>query len=308
MDVNVLSYTSLDPNPCNEGLHLSEGQPCMSKSILKKLYKLEEELNKDNPNPIPIVPDEELLPTDGSKDAHMIRRLAFALNCDSEYAILTQDVVKKVLTDSEIKKEKTRFKVVGPRLSNVGTEGEKHAYRTLLKWAEVFTFFFPLSNAIYTSNYTKNTLNSNNIMEIISNNYPDIRLLASDISILIENKNLTCGHAIVILIDLRGDDFEEWTIEYFDASGSPPPNVIIPFMEDMKKKLQEFRKNEKHSGPVHIIPVTGMLRHQTTTTECGMHSLIYIRRRLEGISYRMFSKHKIPDSFARSFRRDIFVL
>lgn len=307
MDVNVLSYTSLSPNPCSEDLHLPEGHTCMSKSVLKKLYKLEEELNEDNPKPIPIVRDEELLPSDGSKDANMIRRLAAALDCDSEYDILSKDVVKKVLTDAEIKKEKNRFKVDGPRLSNVGTKGEKHAYRTLLKWSEIFDFFYPLPNAIYAGDYTKNVLNVDKIIEIISDNYPDIRVIASDISILIEEKNVCVGHAIVVLIDIRGDTFEEWTVEYFDASGSPPPDPIIPFLEDMARKLREFRKKEKHTGSVHVVPVTGMLRHQLTTTECGMHSLIYIRRRLEGISHRMFSKYKIPDSFARGFRRDIFV-
>jgi hypothetical protein len=307
MSINILSYTSLSPNPCSEKMNLPLGYPCMSKSILKKLHKLEKELNKDNPNPIPNVVDEEMLPSDGSKDAHMIRRLAATLNCDSEYCILTQDVVKKVLTEDEIKKEKARFKVPGPRLSNVGTEGEKHAYRTLLKWAEVFDFFFPLPNAVYAGDYTRNVLNVDKVMSIINDHYPDIRVLASDMSILIQDKNVCIGHAIVILIDIRGDDFEEWTVEYFDASGSPPPDIIIPFMEDMAKNLREFRKKEKHTGSVHVVPVTGMLRHQMTTTECGMHSLIYIRRRLEGISYRMFSKYKIPDNFAREFRRDIFV-
>jgi hypothetical protein len=74
--MNVLSYTSLSPNPCSEKMNLPQGRPCMSKSSLKKLYKLEKELNKDDPNPTLNVVDEELLPSDGSKDAHMIRRLA----------------------------------------------------------------------------------------------------------------------------------------------------------------------------------------------------------------------------------------
>ena len=43
-----------------------------------------------------------------------------------------------------IKEEKNRFKVHGPRLKNVGTDGQKHAYATLLQWAEVFDFFYPL--------------------------------------------------------------------------------------------------------------------------------------------------------------------
>ena len=292
--MNVLSYSTATPNPCSEHLNITPGSSCLTTSALVKLHKLEKELNKNNPNPIPSIRDEELLPSNGSSDSKMIRRLAAALDCDSEYCIITDDIVKKTLTENEIKEQKQRFKVPGPRLSNVGTEGEKHGYKTLLKWAEVFDFFYPLPHSIYAGEYKRNTLNVDKIMDIIKDNYPDIRLLAADISILIEDRNVCVGHAIVILIDIRGDSFEEWTVEYFDAVGLPPPDILIPFLENMAKALEKFRKKEKQTGSVNVIPVTGMVRHQLTTTECGMHSLIYIRRRLEGISYRAFSKYKFP--------------
>jgi len=306
--MNVLSYTTATPNPCDESLHIVPGKSCISKSSLKKLVPLEIELNQDGPDPVPITRDAELLPSDGSNDSKMIRRLAAALDVESEYNILSSDVVKKVLTDEEIKVEKERFKVPGPRLSNVGTDGEKHAYRTLLKWADLFEFFFPLPNAVYAGEYSRNVLKVDKIMKIIMDFYPDVRVLASEITILIQQSDSCVGHAIVILIDLRGDNFEEWTVEYFDASGAPPVDTVIPFMEDIAKALRKFRQTLEQKGPVNVIPVTAMLRHQLTTTECGMHSLIYIRRRLEGISHKMFSKFKIPDHFAREFRRDIFVV
>lgn len=306
--MNVLSYTTATPNPCDETLNIVPGKPCMSQSTLKKLMSLEKELNINNPNPTPTTRDDELLPSDGSTESKMVRRLAAALDVESEYAILSQDVVKKVLTDNEIKLEKNRFKVPGPRLSNVGTDGEKHAYRTLLKWADLFDFFYPLPNAVYAGERSKHTLDVVKIMKIIEEFYPDIRVIASEITIVIKDETTCVGHAIVVLIDIRGDEFEEWTVEYFDASGAPPIDIIVPFMENMSKALRKFRQKLGHKGEVNVIPVTAMLRHQLTTTECGMHSLIYIRRRLEGINYKMFSKFKIPDSFAKEFRRDIFVL
>lgn len=307
MNINVLSYTSLSPNPCKQSLRLPEGHTCLSKSALKSLGKLEEELNTLDFDPIPLTRDEEMLPTDGSKDAKMIRRLAAKLSVDSEYSLLQTDEVKNVMTPIDVKKEKERFKVHGPRLKNIGTSGRYHAYETMLKWAEVFDFFHPLQHAIYDGTETKNSLDVNKIMKIITTNYPDIRVLAADATIFMHNKDACVAHSIVILIDIRGDNFEDWSVEFFDASGYPPPDIIIPFLENMAKKLKEFRKKEGHKGNVVVAPVTAMLRHQFTTTECGMHSLIYIRRRLEGISYKMFAKYKIPDSFAREFRRDIFV-
>ena len=115
---------------------------------MKKLNKLEEELNKNNKDISPVVIDPELLPSDGSKNANMIRRLAAALDCSSEYCILNSPEVKEVLGENIVNKERKRLKVKGPRLTNVGTDGERHAYRTLLKWSEVFDFFYPLPHIL----------------------------------------------------------------------------------------------------------------------------------------------------------------
>ena len=144
--------------------------------------------------------------------------------------------------------------------------------------------------------------------DIVEEYYPEIRLIAAEVTILIgeENKN-KCGHAVVILIDMRGQKYENWTVEYFDSSGAPPVKEFIPLLGDIASALRDYRKKLKQSGDVKILPVTAMVRHQLTTTECGMHALIYIRRRLEGISAEMFSRYKIPDALAKGFRRDIFV-
>lgn len=305
--MNVLSYTTATPNPCKESLNIRPGSSCLSKNIIKKLYPLEKELNINNNEPIPIVVDEELLPTDGSEDSKMIRRLAAALDCDSEYCVLKSDDVKNILTYAETKEQKNRFKIHGPRLKNVGTDGQKHAYATLLQWADMFDFFYPLPHSIYKKDDNKNLLDVDKVMKIIRERYPEIRVIAADISIIYQKKDICIGHSIVILIDMRGDKFEEWTIEYFDSVGKPPPTILIPFLEKLARELKKYREEIKQTGQIHIIPVTKMLRHQQTTTECGMHSLIYIRRRLEGISYRAFSKFKIPDKFAKEFRREIFV-
>ena len=145
-------------------------------------------------------------------------------------------------------------------------------------------------------------------MKIIKDQYPAVRVIAADISLEIKMDSVCGWHSIVLLIDMRGDTFEEWSIEYFDGSGFPPNEKVSIVMEDLAKELRIFRKKLKQTGEVETVIVSGKLRHQTTTTECGTISLIYIRRRLEGISYKMFSTHKIPDNFAKAFRRDIFVV
>ena len=306
--MNVLSHTSLSQFTCNESLNITPGKPCFSSKILKKLDKLEKELNVQNIYITPIITDQEALPSDGSDESNMIRSLAALLDCSSQFCILQQDSVKELLTIDELKKEKSRFKVRGPRNTNVGTDGEKHAYRVLLQWSEVFNFFYPLPHIIISKTEpSKYKLSVSDIMEIIDNQYPAVRLIAADMSIKISEEDVCGWHAIVLLIDLRGNNNEKWTVEYFDSTGYPPENFISDIMEELANQLRHFRNKLKHKGLVSTIVVSGRLKHQLTSAECGMHSLIYIRRRLEGISYQAFSKYKIPDNFAKEFRRDIFV-
>ena len=306
---NVLSYTTLNPFPCKESLHKTPGSSCFTKKTLHKLNKLEKELNTDKKDYDPVVIDEELLPNDGSVASNMIRRLAAILDCSSEYCLLSNKEVKTVLNDSEIEKEKQQFKIKGPRLRNVGTDGEKHAYRVLLQWSEVFDFFYPFPHVILSeTELSKQKFNVNEFMKIIRDQYPAVRVIAADMSIEIKSEE-TCGwHAVVILIDMRGSSDSEWTIEYFDSAGFPPTIEVSHMMEGLADSLQKFRRKVRQTGEVKTVIVTGRLKHQLTSSECGMHALIYIRRRLEGISYKMFSKYKIPDNFAKEFRRDIFVI
>ncbi len=303
--MNILAYTSLSPFTCKESLHITSGKTCFSKSALKKLCKLEEELNKNRVDLEPTVLDQESLPTDGSENAHMVRRLAAALECSSEYCILQQDETKKTLTEDEIKKEKGRFKVKGPRDTNTGTDGEIHAYRVLLQWADVFNFFYPLPHVLISDLVgSKNDLKVSKIMDIVKEQYPAVRVIAADISIEVKT-DVTCGwHAVVLLIDLRE---KVWTVEYFDSTGFPPENFITEIMEKLAKELRIYKKYLKQEGRVETIVVSGRIKHQLTSSECGLHALIYIRRRLEGISYHAFSRFKIPCEFAKEFRRDIFV-
>ena len=304
--MNILSYTTVNSFPCKESLNITPGKSCLTNKTIRKLNTLENELNKDNKDLKPIIIDPELLPTDGSESSHMIRRLASLLDCSSEYCILNNKTVQNKLGKETVEEEKNRFKVFGPRFKNIGTDGEKHAYRTLLDWSEVFEFFYPLRHMFICKNEQK-IIKSDEIMEIVDKYYPDIRVIAADITIELEIEGNCAWHAVVLLIDLREGKNEEWTVEFFDSTGFPPDERLSYLMEDLLMDLKKFKKRKKYNGSVSSVVVSGRLRHQLTSAECGMHALIYIRRRLEGISYKMFSKYKIPDKFAKEFRRDIFI-
>ena len=104
--MNILSYTSLNSFPCREDLDITPGKTCLSEKTICKLKKLEQKLNKGKEDIMPVIIDQELLPSDGSPESNMIRRLAAALDCSSEYCILNSSEIKDILNEDEVKKRK----------------------------------------------------------------------------------------------------------------------------------------------------------------------------------------------------------
>ena len=79
-----------------------------------------------------------------------------------------------------------------------------------------------------------------------------------------------------------------------------PKTYILKWMETQRKILQKQFPNNIETV------VTKNLIHQRTSTECGLHVLIYYRRRIEGIPHQIFKTTKIPDEVAIDFRRRIY--
>lgn len=99
-----------------------------------------------------------------------------------------------------------------------------------------------------------------------------------------------------------------WTVEYFDSAGNPPPREVVAWMGKTRKRLVELRASltEGACDWVESVPVT-TVEHQQSRTECGLYSLYYIRRRLEGVGYGFFESDKsVPDSAMVEFRRHCF--
>ncbi len=317
---SVLDYTSATSSVCDESLKIFHGKSCLSKTTLHKLEKIAEDLTSNlierGESLIPVEIDQEVLPSDGSYNSIMIRRLAAALDCSSEYCLLENKKIIKILGPDVIKEEKKRFKVPGPRHLNEGTDGDCHSYETLVKWSKVFDFFHPLKHAVYTKDNRDNEITVEGVMKIVNSTYPKIRVIAADLTVEIKYHDTNIWHSLVLLIDMRSVD-SPWTIEMFDSIGKPPPDFMIELSEKLRNKLEEFKINKAAKAwdkniiftnkNVEIINITNKKRFQLSMNECGMYSLIFIRRRLEGISHKMFYNYIIPVSFAKEFRRMVFV-
>jgi hypothetical protein len=107
-------------------------------------------------------------------------------------------------------------------------------------------------------------------------------------------------HWVCVFADARSP--AEWTVEYFNSSGNPPPPAVTRWMENQAACM---RRMPSAGAAVRTLVVSNV-QHQMTDTECGVYSLYYIRARLEGVPYTAFAEKRVPDSDMLEFRKNVF--
>ena len=259
MEQNPLTVSTSTPFPCDEVLNIPPGAPCMTHNTIQVLKGIIRDSDIDIEKLSPVI-DSELVPSDGSIDSIIVRKLCRLLDIDSEYALLKHKTVINKLGEDTVKEEKNRFKTPGPRDINIGTHGDLHALRVLKKWRKLFTFFEPLKHAIYSKDLNKNHLENFYIIEAIKDN-PQMKVLAAQITIATVD-DITGWHAVVVLIDMRGDKDEPWSVEYFDSGGCPPVIHLTELLEDWTNKMKKYRKSIGDTGTVTSEIVSNKLKHQ----------------------------------------------
>lgn len=100
------------------------------------------------------------------------------------------------------------------------------------------------------------------------------------------------SHWVAMFIDIR-----KKAIYYFDSYGDNIPKRLMKFVRMVKKQARNL--GEKYSFKQTT------RRHQYLSTECGMYSLYFIIKLLEGIKIEFFDK-KITDKYMRKLRSIYF--
>jgi hypothetical protein len=242
-----------------------------------------------------IIKDIESVPNDGTEASDIVRKLMMKYTCSSERDLLSNVSIMKKLGEENIQQEIERFKTYSDkRQISSGTDTDQ-LYKVLKEWEKVFSTFMTFPASIHVKGFENNILENIHMRDVINaNKNKKTFSIPLAIAVMGEDSGI---HAVGIFVDIRLD---EWSIEYFDSGGVAPPTFVIEWMEKQRKILNsEFNKKVKTF-------VTKNLIHQLTSSECGLHTLIYFRRRIEGIPYQMFNIFKIPDSAAINFRRRIY--
>jgi len=241
----------------------------------------------------------------------IVSKAAGALSCDSESCVITHPSFRKfgnssgLATTNQINGElETRFKAVGPRegnslLSNV------HIDETLQRWARVFTKFYCCPFAMMDFELNDDKLGKINISEVFEGKVPleigrkEVVLRPANTFACVLNTDTSSGpgkHWVALFVDNRDP---VCTIEYFNSAGNPPTKPVVRWMAKAKKRLA-------HKGVAAEIVAVTDVDHQESQTECGVYTLYYVRRRLEGTPYTFFFERLVPDDLMTEFRKHCF--
>lgn len=260
-------------------------------------------------------------PTPALKSA-VVRKAAAVLGCSAESSVVADPkfvrfAETKGMPAQALAAEAERvFKPAGPRdstdlLSNYNID------ETLQKWArsfpDLYTYDFSMMDFADTGDpfYTRDVaaILEGREVQKLGVGFPPVRRPAKCLACVL-NTDVTGGfgkHWVAVFVDTRP---ATWSVEYFNSAGNPPPRAMVEWMERTRARLQEYRAQKagadsKSAGAVQVVAVTSVV-HQQGKTECGLYSLFYIRRRIEGTPYTFFMKTPIPDEAMVSFRKFVF--
>lgn len=241
----------------------------------------------------------------------IVSKAAGALSCDSESCVITHPSFRKfgnrsgLATASQINGElETRFKYVGPRegnslLSNI------HIDETLQRWARVFTSFYCCPFAMMDFEVNGDKLGKIDIYDVFEGKVPldignkEVVLRSANTFACVLNTDISSGpgkHWVAVFVDNRNPIC---SIEYFNSAGNPPTKAVTRWMAKAKKRIVS------KGGAAEIVAVTD-IDHQESQTECGVYTLYYVRRRLEGTPYTFFFDRLVPDDLMTEFRKHCF--
>lgn len=302
--VELLAGAGTTASECAEDADCPRGGPCASEKVLEVI---EEFAGSFIATPIKIVAP---LPSSHTKESKAVRAAASALGCASESCVIKHPKFRAFaahsgVTSRDIAKElDTRFKPEGPR-DSLALLSNHHIDSTLQRWARLFPEFYPCPFAMMDFDRTGETFATIDLLNVIDGKLP-VNLGAGVGAVIrpstcfgcVVNTDVSTGrgkHWVAVFVDCRGP---EWTVEYFNSAGNPPPRPMIDWLTRTSIHLSSRK-------PTSVVIVTD-LDHQESQTECGLYAMYYIRRRLEGTPINFFFEYLVPDAAMTAFRQHVF--
>ena len=220
-------------------------------------------------------------------------------SCSTERCVLNRPAVSRALGEEIIKKELLRnFKIPGP--TDVSLLNNVNIDNTLIQWGHKFHDFYPCDFNMADYENTMGTLLTTDMKEDVYDK--GFRTFGCVI-----NSDVSTGrgkHWMALFADMR--DTSEWSAEFYNSSGNPPVEAWSNWLRRTITKFKEISKAYSLNVKKFSIVKVSKLKHQESQTECGVYALYYIWARLNGVPYKYFENHNVPDKWMFEMRQHLF--
>ena len=106
-------------------------------------------------------------------------------------------------------------------------------------------------------------------------------------------------HWISMYIDLGGYNLNEPSIYYFDSYGKKPSKNVQRLINKIKKQGEQNKMNILYFYNDHP--------YQKYDSQCGMYSIHFIKKMLEGLSFDEYLNSKLTDKQMSQLRSEYFI-
>jgi hypothetical protein len=219
-------------------------------------------------------------------------------DCDSEACILTmKDLLKKLGKDKQ--KCKNSFRPImpddwdGDDNAWLSTDEIEDSLKQYEKTDEKFYFYGAVP--IDFSNCSVSNLCSFNLKKHIKKGDTKIGIVFNT-----DPHTQKGQHWISLYVDLQGENLEgKPCVYYFDSYGRKPPQQIHKLIQTILKQ------GEKYNHPLNYFYNDHC--YQNINAQCGMYSIHFVKRMLEGLSFRKFLKSGLNDKKMIHYRNQYFI-
>ena len=106
-------------------------------------------------------------------------------------------------------------------------------------------------------------------------------------------------HWISLYMDLGKHNSDDYSIYYFDSFGRKPPTQIKELIDKAIKQGSKNNCEPKYFYNDHS--------YQKANSQCGMYSIHFIKKMLEGLSFDAYLREPLNDKLMKDLRSDYFI-
>jgi hypothetical protein len=270
---------------CAPGVRFDSGS-CIT---LPVLVAMAEAYNKVNKNKITLYPKDETIRTSKYKK-YLLKEIGdrYKNVCDSQFCWSQQDFIKNMNELMRIELEKFTLRPSGPegRFEWLNTVNINEVMEQYQKTHEDFLF-----------------------LGAVPIDFEEINLPASKIDFADCEKDGITKFGIVFNLDKHNQSGSHWTsmfadmkkgeVYYFDSYGSPVPKRLQSFMQKFVKYYEQKYNKE-------CVADRNKMRHQYGNSECGLYSINFILKLLNGEHFNTLTNNKITDDEVNKLRTIFF--